>query len=135
MRLRAFGGVRITACRTVVSRTIRAGEPTGKGSVMRSVVVPLAAGITLAALLAAAANVTVQDLTIANTYNPAAYPQGYAQAVAIEAEGDRQVYSRDRFLGLQDTVLTWEPNQHDGYRQLFDNGFVKGNVDFLCGNS
>jgi pectin methylesterase-like acyl-CoA thioesterase len=83
----------------------------------------------------AAANVTVRDLTIANTYNPADHPQGYAQAVAIDAEGDRQVYSGDRFLGLQDTVLTWEPNQRDGYRQLFDNGFIKGDVDFLCGNS
>ncbi|HJP72814.1 MAG TPA: pectinesterase family protein [Pseudonocardiaceae bacterium] len=83
----------------------------------------------------AARNVTLQNITIANTYNPAAYPQGYAQAVAINADGDRQVYSGDRFLGLQDTVLTWEPNQNDGYRQLFEGGFIEGDVDFLCGDS
>jgi pectin methylesterase-like acyl-CoA thioesterase len=83
----------------------------------------------------AADNVTVKDVTIANTYNPAAFPQGSAQAVAINAEGDRQVYLRDRFLGLQDTLLAWEPTPTSGFRQLFEDSFVQGNVDFLFGDS
>lgn len=83
----------------------------------------------------AAANVTVKDVTIANTYNPAAFPQGQAQAVAINAEGDRQTYLGDRFFGLQDTLLAWEPSPTSGFRQLFEDSFVQGNVDFLFGDS
>lgn len=83
----------------------------------------------------AANNVTVRDVTIANTYDPAAFPQGETQAVAINAEGDRQTYVQDRFLSLQDTLLAWEPSPTSGFRQLFEDSFVEGNVDFLFGDS
>jgi len=83
----------------------------------------------------AANNVTVTEVTIANTYDPTAFPQGSAQAVAINAEGDRQVFLGDRFLGLQDTLLAWEPSPTSGFRQLFEDSFVRGNVDFLFGDS
>lgn len=83
----------------------------------------------------AANNVTVKFVSIENTYNPAAFPQGQSQAVAINAEGDRQIYLQDRFTGLQDTLLAWEPSATSGFRQLFQNSFVKGNVDFLFGDS
>src|SRR5215472_8889040 len=58
----------------------------------------------------AASNVTVEDVTFANTYNPAAYPaHGYSQAVALNAMGDKMIFRSDRFLGLQDTLLAWQP--------------------------
>lgn len=82
-----------------------------------------------------ASDVTVENLTIANTYNPAAYSEGYAQAVALNAEGDKVVFSHDRFLGLQDTLLAWEPTPSDRYRQLFEYSFIEGNVDFIFGDA
>lgn len=83
----------------------------------------------------AASDVTVEDLTIANTYNPAAYPEGYSQAVALNAEGDKMIFNGDRFLGLQDTLLAWEPTPADRYRQLYEDSFIEGNVDFLFGDA
>lgn len=83
----------------------------------------------------AASNVTVEDLTIANTYNPAAYPEGYSQAVALNAEGDKMIFNGDRFLGLQDTLLAWEPTPSDRYRQLYEYSFIEGDVDFIFGDA
>jgi pectate lyase len=83
----------------------------------------------------AANDVTVENITIANTYDPSAHPQGYAQAVALNADGDRQVYRGDRFTGLQDTLLAWEPTATSRYRQLFEGSHIDGNVDFVFGDS
>lgn len=83
----------------------------------------------------AAKNFTLTDITVANTYNPADYTEGYAQAVAINAEGDRQTYTGDRFTGLQDTLLAWAPIDTDQYRQLFEDDFIEGDIDFIFGNS
>jgi pectin methylesterase-like acyl-CoA thioesterase len=84
----------------------------------------------------AASNVTVEDVTIANTYNPAAFPaHGYSQAVALNAMGDRMIFRSDRFLGLQDTLLAWQPTPSDTFRQLYENSFIEGNVDFLFGDA
>ncbi|WP_369167316.1 pectinesterase family protein [Streptomyces sp. R28] len=50
----------------------------------------------------------VQDLTISNTFDPAAHPEINAfetQAVAVAAKGDRQIYRNVRILGRQDTLL------------------------------
>lgn len=82
-----------------------------------------------------ATNFTLTDITVENTYNPANHPEGYAQAVAIDARGDRQVFTGDRFLGLQDTLLAWEPTPADSYRQLYRDDFIEGDVDFIFGDA
>lgn len=84
----------------------------------------------------AASNVTVEDITFANTYNPAAYPaHGYSQAVAVNAMGDRMIFNSDRFLGLQDTLLAWQPTPSAVDRQLYEYSFIEGNVDFIFGDA
>jgi pectin methylesterase-like acyl-CoA thioesterase len=84
----------------------------------------------------AASNVTAEDITFANTYNPAAYPaHGYSQAVALNAEGDRMIFRSDRFLGLQDTLLAWQPTPSATDRQLYEYSFIEGNVDFIFGDA
>ena len=84
----------------------------------------------------AASNVTVEDVTFANTYNPAAYPaHGYSQAVALNAMGDRLIFSADRILGLQDTLLAWQPTPSATSRQLYENSFIEGNVDLIFGDA
>jgi pectin methylesterase-like acyl-CoA thioesterase len=84
----------------------------------------------------AASNVTVEDITFANTYNPAAFPaHGYSQAVALNAMGDRMIFSADRFLGLQDTLLAWQPTPSATDRQLYEHSFLEGNVDFIFGDA
>jgi len=82
-----------------------------------------------------ASNFTLTDITVQNTYNPASYSEGYAQAVAIDARGDRQAFTGDRFLGLQDTLLAWEPTPTDTYRQLYRDDFIEGDVDFIFGDA
>jgi pectin methylesterase-like acyl-CoA thioesterase len=84
----------------------------------------------------AAAGMTVKNLTVANSFSKAAHPgvKG-GQAVALNAEGDRQVYLNDRFLGHQDTLLAWSPTPTGQTRQYFRSVFVSGDVDFLFGNA
>lgn len=82
------------------------------------------------------ADFTAVNLTIANAFNPAANPSiTQTQAVALAAEGDRQIYQNDRFLGRQDTLLAWSPNATAQTRQYFLDDFVNGTVDFLFGNA
>ena len=83
-----------------------------------------------------AADFTAVNLTIANTFSPVANPSiTQTQAVAVAAEGDRQVFQNDRFLGRQDTLLAWSPNATAQTRQYFRDDFVAGTVDFLFGNA
>ncbi|WP_084725604.1 pectinesterase family protein [Streptacidiphilus melanogenes] len=84
----------------------------------------------------AAPGMTVAHLTVANSFSRAAQP-GVAntQAVALAAEGDRQVYLDDRFLGHQDTLLAWSPKSTAQTRQYFRDDYVSGDVDFLFGNA
>ena len=82
------------------------------------------------------ADFTAVNLTFANTFSPAAHPSiTQTQAVAVAAEGDRQIYQNDRFLGRQDTLLAWSPNATAQTRQYFLSDFVNGTVDFLFGNA
>ncbi|WP_084713745.1 pectinesterase family protein [Streptacidiphilus rugosus] len=84
----------------------------------------------------AAAGMTVKNLTIVNSFSKASHPgvKG-GQAVALNAEGDRQVYLNDRFLGHQDTLLAWSPTPTAQTRQYFRSVLVSGDVDFLFGNA
>ncbi|SEL69114.1 pectinesterase family protein [Streptacidiphilus jiangxiensis] len=84
----------------------------------------------------AADGMTVRNLTIINSFSRAANPGiKNTQAVALAAEGDRQVYVGDRILGHQDTLLAWSPNATAQTRQYFRDDYVSGDVDFLFGNA
>ncbi|WP_330293070.1 pectinesterase family protein [Streptomyces sp. NBC_00576] len=83
-------------------------------------------------------NLTVKDLTVSNTFDPATHPEispYETQAVAIAAKGDRQVYDNVRILGHQDTLLVKSPTATAQTRQYFYNCFIQGNVDFIFGNA
>ena len=84
----------------------------------------------------AASGMTVKNITVTNSFSKAANPTITAgQAVALNAEGDRQVYRNDRFLGHQDTLLAWSPSATAQTRQYFSSVFIKGDVDFIFGNA
>lgn len=84
----------------------------------------------------AAKDFTAVNLTVANSFSKAANPGvRNGQAVAVNAEGDRQVYRNDRFLGHQDTLLAWSPSATAQTRQYFAGVFVKGDTDFIFGNA
>ncbi|MFD5430408.1 pectinesterase family protein, partial [Streptomyces sp. NPDC127084] len=73
-----------------------------------------------AVLTVKAAGVQVTGITIENTFDPAKHPEVDAfstQAVAVAAEGDRQVFTRDRIISSQDTVLAKAPVATGQYRQ------------------
>lgn len=83
-----------------------------------------------------AADLAVTGVTITNSFNPAANPGVTGtQAVALAAEGDRQVYANDRIISTQDTLLAWSPKATAQTRQYFRNCFVAGTVDFVFGNA
>ncbi|UUU23322.1 pectinesterase family protein [Streptomyces sp. DSM 40750] len=84
------------------------------------------------------ADLTVENLTVMNTFDPKAHPEigpYETQAVAVAAQGDRQVYRNVRILSRQDTLLVKAPKPTDQVRQYFVNCFITGTVDFIFGNA
>jgi pectin methylesterase-like acyl-CoA thioesterase len=83
-----------------------------------------------------AANLIAMNLTFTNSFNPAANPTiTQTQAVAVNAQGDRQIFQNDRIISTQDTLLAWSPVPTAQTRQYFRNVFIAGTVDFLFGNA
>jgi len=85
-----------------------------------------------------ASGVTVANVTIQNTFDPANHPEvgPYdTQAVAVAAEGDRQTFTQDRIISRQDTVLAKAPVATGQYRQYFVGSYIEGSVDFIFGNA
>jgi len=85
-----------------------------------------------------ATGVTVANVTIQNTFDPADHPEvgPYdTQAVALAAMGDRQTFSQDRLISRQDTVLAKAPVATGQYRQYFVGSYIEGSVDFIFGNA
>jgi pectinesterase len=72
-------------------------------------------------------NVLADDFTAENITFANSTPRDVAQALALSANGDRQVYRRCRFLGWQDTLYA------NRGRQLFDDCYIEGGVDFIFG--
>jgi pectinesterase len=95
------------------------------------------------------------DLTFANST-----PRDVSQALAIAAEGDRQIYRRCRFIGWQDTLFTnggsppltqgdtrpsnvrtgmpattAAPTASWANRLYFESCYIEGGVDFIFGSS
>jgi pectinesterase len=71
---------------------------------------------------AAANDFVAEDLTFANDT-----PRDVAQALALAADGDRQVFRRCRFLGWQDTLYVGPS------RKYFADCLIEGGVDFIFG--
>ncbi|WRZ54112.1 pectinesterase family protein [Streptomyces sp. NBC_01314] len=83
-------------------------------------------------------NLTVENLTISNTFDSAAHPEidpYETQAVAIAAMGDRQTYSNVNIYGRQDTLYVKGETPTTQARQYFVNCYIRGTVDFVFGNA
>ncbi|WP_105970344.1 pectinesterase family protein [Streptomyces geranii] len=84
-------------------------------------------------------NTRFENLTISNDFDEAAHADLMAaftgQAVALMAQGDRQVYDNVRLLGNQDTLYTKQVNAGSVLsRQYFTDSYIEGDVDFICGH-
>jgi pectinesterase len=74
-------------------------------------------------------NVLADDFAAENVTFANSTPRDVAQALALSANSDRQVYRRCRFLGWQDTLYLGRG------RQLFEDCYIEGGVDFIFGAS
>ena len=81
-----------------------------------------------------APNVTLHNLTVANTFDEAANPQITSQqAVALRVEGDRFVGDTIRLIGNQDTLLADTPKPTTRIRQYYVDSYIEGDVDYVFG--
>lgn len=69
---------------------------------------------------------TAKDITF---QNDAGFTAG--QAVAVEADGDRDAFFNCRFLGFQDVLFT----NNDHARQFYKSCYIEGTTDFIFGSS
>ncbi|GIO37133.1 pectinesterase [Paenibacillus antibioticophila] len=93
-------------------------------------------------------HLVVENMTISNT---AGMGEHIGQAVAVYAHCDQTVFRNCVFKGHQDTLFTGplppKPKeraqfggvpireQHDHYRQLYQNCYIEGTVDFIFGGA
>ncbi|HET9173154.1 MAG TPA: pectinesterase family protein [Actinospica sp.] len=83
-----------------------------------------------------AADFTAKYVTFKNSFNPSKHPSITAkQAVALNADGDRQTYVDDVFYGHQDTLLGWGSTPSSTLRNYFYGSTVEGDVDFIFGDN
>lgn len=75
-----------------------------------------------------ASDFSAVNITFENTFGDG------SQAVAASVYGDRSVFINCRFLGSQDTLLTYKTSG-PATRQYYNNCYIDGNVDFIFGNS
>lgn len=75
-----------------------------------------------------AADFSAINITFENTFGDG------SQAVAASVYGDRSVFIHCRFLGNQDTLLTYKTGG-TATRQFYKDCYIDGNVDFIFGNS
>lgn len=75
--------------------------------------------------------IKVNDFTAKNItfQNDAGFNAG--QAVAVEADGDRDAFFNCRFVGFQDVLFT----NNDKSRQYYKNCYIEGTTDFIFGSS
>lgn len=70
-----------------------------------------------------------QNITFENSFDYDNSDLPNKQAVALLANGDRQIYYNCRMLGHQDTLFV------RGGRQYFKNCYIEGHTDFIFGDS
>ncbi|WP_407175781.1 pectinesterase family protein [Bradyrhizobium sp. STM 3562] len=87
-----------------------------------------------ATLTASGDDFRLDNLTIQNDYsqNPAHPP---SQAVALAITGDKDVITRVRLLGAQDTLFANKGPNGRMARQYFADCYIQGHVDFIFGNA
>ncbi|MEO6083686.1 MAG: pectinesterase family protein [Umezawaea sp.] len=107
------------------------GNPADVVLVMNKAAKNTGSTLTSATVTINAPNTTVRALTVKNDFVETGASS--EQAVALAANGDRQVYDNVRVLGNQDTLLSWGPSYTSRYRQYFRNSYVEGDVDFVFG--
>lgn len=74
-------------------------------------------------------NLTIQNDYALNPANPS------SQAVALSVTGDRDVITRVRLLGAQDTLFAGMGPNGRMSRQYFSNCYIEGHVDFIFGDA
>jgi polygalacturonase len=83
-----------------------------------------------------ASGFTAKYVTFQNSFNPAKHPSiTDKQAVALNADGDRQTYVDDVFYGHQDTLLGWGSSSTSTLRNYFYDSTIEGDVDFIFGDN
>ena len=87
-----------------------------------------------ASLEASGDDFRLDNLTVQNDYskNPANPP---SQAVALSVTGDKDVFTRVRLLGAQDTLYAAKAKGGRMARQYFSDCYIEGHVDFIFGNA
>ena len=81
-------------------------------------------------------NFTAKYVTFQNSFNPSKHPSiTDKQAVALNADGDRQTYVDDIFYGHQDTLLGWGSSSTSTLRNYFYDSTIEGDVDFIFGDN
>lgn len=80
----------------------------------------------------------MEGMTVANEWSKTGKPR--TQGVALSITADRAVLRRVRFLGAQDTLHASSKRCEAGAvcavsRQLFEDCYVEGEVDFIFGNA
>ncbi|RZK63198.1 MAG: T9SS type A sorting domain-containing protein [Hymenobacter sp.] len=79
-------------------------------------------------LVVLATDFSALNLTFVNSYGDG------SQAVAVSLYADRAAFKNCRFLGNQDTLLTYEQGGAVS-RHYFRDCYIDGNVDFIFGNA
>ncbi|VIO70507.1 Pectinesterase A [Bradyrhizobium ivorense] len=74
-------------------------------------------------------NLTIQNDYALNAANAA------SQAVALSVTGDKDIISRVRLLGAQDTLFAGKGQNGRMSRQYFSDCYIEGHVDFIFGNA
>ena len=78
---------------------------------------------------------TARNLTFVNSFAPGTASFSRRQAVAVSAQGDRQVFQNDRIISTRNTVLAGSPVSGAQNRQYFRNVVIAGTTDILSGNA
>ncbi|WP_164983931.1 pectinesterase family protein [Cellulomonas endophytica] len=121
----------------VITDDRASGTPVPGGSTDADTGLPKTYGTAgSATVTVTAADVTLQDLTVANAFDEAAHPEiSSKQAVALSVTGDRFVGAHVRLLGNQDTLLADTVRTTARSRQYYVDSYVEGDVDYVFGGA
>jgi pectinesterase len=88
-----------------------------------------------ATFAAFAADFQAKNLSFVNDTDETAAANTSVQAVALMAQGDRQIFENVRVLGNQDSLFVRTPNVSTVLRAYFKDCFVEGDTDFIFGRA
>jgi pectinesterase len=74
-----------------------------------------------------------KNLTFSNDYVEDTYSSSNQSAVALDAQGDQQIYENVRVLGNQDTLLSYTAAPTTVAHHYFKSCYVEGDTDFIFG--